>query len=218
MKRKIISLIMAFIVVLSSTACGSNNSDSKSEKKVSEEEIESSNKKPEEASDEIIDSELESLGEIEVEKELFDVNITIPAEFMEGKTQEDLDASASEYGYRAVLNDDGTATYTMTKSQHKALMDDYSKQLNEELQAMVGSEEYPNFTEITSNDNFTNFTVKTTSTELSLEESFSVLAFYMYGGIYGVFNGTTVDNIHVDFVNSDSGEIIESADSSNMEE
>lgn len=218
MKKKIISLVMAFMVVLSSTACGANTSDSKSEKKVSEEEIESSNKKPEEASDEIIDSELESLGEIEVEKELFDVNITIPAEFMEGKTQEDLDASASEYGYRAVLNDDGTATYTMTKSQHKALMDDYSKQLNEELQAMVGSEEYPNFTEITSNDNFTNFTVKTTSTELSLEESFSVLAFYMYGGIYGVFNGTTVDNIHVDFVNSDSGEIIESADSSNMEE
>lgn len=38
----------------------------------------------------------------------------------------------------------------------------------------------------------------------------------MYGGMYNVFNGTTVDNVHVDFVNADTGEIISSSDSKDM--
>ena len=51
-----------------------------------------------------------------------------------------------------------------------------------------------------------------------MNESFSTMAFYMYGGMYNIFNGTEVDNIHVDFVNADSGEIISSSDSKNLEE
>ena len=42
------------------------------------------------------------------------------------------------------------------------------------------------------------------------------MSFYMFGGLYHIFNGTTVDNIHVDYVNADSGEVISSADSSDM--
>ena len=44
----------------------------------------------------------------------------------------------------------------------------------------------------------------------------SIIVFYMYGGMYAIFNGSDVGNIHVDFVNADSGEIINSADSSDM--
>ena len=83
---------------------------------------------------------------------------------------------------------------------------------------MVGSEEYPNITSIETNDDFTEFTVTTTSSELSLEESFSVMAYYVYSGVYGVFSGETPENVHVDFVNADTGEILESADSSEMAE
>ena len=39
----------------------------------------------------------------------------------------------------------------------------------------------------------------------------------MYGGLFNSFNGTPVDNIHVDFINAESGEIIESADSSDLQ-
>ena len=38
----------------------------------------------------------------------------------------------------------------------------------------------------------------------------------LYGGMYNIFNGTPVDNVHVDFINADSGEIINSADSSDI--
>lgn len=83
---------------------------------------------------------------------------------------------------------------------------------------MIGSEDYPNFTDIKVNSNFTEFTVTTKSTELNFKESFSVMEFYVYGGMYNIFTGKKADNIHVDFVNADSGEIISSADSSNMGE
>lgn len=81
---------------------------------------------------------------------------------------------------------------------------------------MIGSDDYPNITDIKANSDFTNFTVTTTSTYLDLAESMSIIVFYMYGGMYAIFNGSDVDNIHVDFVNTDSGEIINSADSSDM--
>lgn len=42
------------------------------------------------------------------------------------------------------------------------------------------------------------------------------MAYYMYGGMYNIFNGTPVENVHVDFVNADSGEIMDSADSSDL--
>ena len=111
------------------------------------------------------------------------------------------------------LNDDGSATYTMTKSQHKQMMDEITDSLTESINEMVGSEDYPNFTKIETNSDFTNFIVTTKSLELDLNESFSVMGFYMFGGIYNIFNGTEVDNIHVEFVNADSGEVISSSDS-----
>lgn len=58
----------------------------------------------------------------------------------------------------------------------------------------------------------------TTSPGLNFAESFSVLAFYMYGGMYNVFNGSTADNIAVDFINEATGQIINSAISRDMGE
>lgn len=212
MKKKLLTLILVGIMSISTIACGdSSNSESANQETV--EDTDEPTEEPD-ASEESEDlSELDSLGDIEVEKELFDVNITLPAEYVGDTTQEELDASAEEYGYKIVLNEDGSATYTMTKSQHKQFLADYKETLNSALQEMVGSEDYPNVTAISANDNFTEFTVTTTSTELDLNESFSVMAFYMYGGIYNIFTGESVDNIHVDFVNADSGEIISSSDS-----
>lgn len=42
------------------------------------------------------------------------------------------------------------------------------------------------------------------------------MGFYMYGGMYTVFNGTTVDNIHVEFINEATGAIINQADSKDL--
>ena len=84
--------------------------------------------------------------------------------------------------YKSItLNDDGSATYVMTKKQHKDMMDEMTNSLNESLNDLIGSKDYPNFTDIKANDNFTEFTITTKSTELDMSESFSAMMFYMYG-------------------------------------
>ena len=161
--------------------------------------------------------ELEAMGDIEVDKGLFNVTITVPKDMMGEITQEELDASVEEKGFKsATLNSDGSATYVMTKSQHETMMDEMRENINESMAEMVGSESTPNITSVVANDNFTSFTVTTKNTSPDFVESMSVLALYMYGGLYAVYNGDNVENIHVDFVNADSGEIISSADSENM--
>lgn len=162
-------------------------------------------------------SDLEAIGDIEVDENLLTVELTIPADYIGDTTQEELDATATEEGFKSItLNEDGSATYLMTKKQHREMMEEMAANINASLSEMVGSENYPNITDITANSDFTEFTVTTTSTELSLSESFSAMAYYMYGGMYNIFNGTPVENVHVDFVNADSGEIMNSADSSDL--
>ena len=152
-----------------------------------------------------------------VEREIFDVKLAIPKDYVEGETQESLDAKAKEAGWKsATLNADGSVTYEMTKKQHKVMMDELAENINTELNNMCGSEDYPNYVSITASDNFTNFKVVSKSSELGITESISVLGFYMFGGMYNVFNGTTVDNIHIDFVNEATGEVFNSADSKDM--
>ena len=213
MKKKCIALLLITTIIIS--GCGSKNSTIEtSEPPVEVDEEPNIEDTASETSAEEDLSELEALGDIEVEKELFDVTLTIPAEYIGETTQEELDAAAEEAGYQITLNEDGSATYVMTKSQHKKLMDDMAASVNQSLDDMLTSGDYPNFTSIETNDDFTEFTVTTKSTELDIAESFSVLGFYMTAGIYHIFSGEEVDNIHVDFINADSGEIIHSADSS----
>lgn len=160
-------------------------------------------------------SDLDSLGDIEVDKNLFDVEITVPADFVGETTQEELDAKAKESDIHSItLNEDGSATYVMSKAQHKKVLEELSASINETLAEMSTSGNFPTITNVSANDDFTNFTVTVSADELGLAESMSVIGLYMYGGLYGIFSGQTPDNIHVDFVNADSGEVISSADSS----
>lgn len=204
MKRKFICILLTLCFTLSLTACG--GSDSAPETSGTTETSET----------EILE-EIEAISEIETEENLFSVEIKVPADFIDASTQEELDSIAKEKGYKSIeLHEDGSATYTMTKSQHKEMMSELAETINSSLSEMINSEDYPNITDITANDDFTKFTVTTTSTELSLVESFSVLAFYTFGGMYNIFNSTPADNIQVEFVNADSGEVINSANSSDM--
>lgn len=204
MKRKFICILLTLCLTLSLTACG--GSDSAPETSGTTETSET----------EILE-EIEAISEIETEENLFSVEIKVPADFIDASTQEELDSIAKEKGYKSIeLHEDGSATYTMTKSQHKEMMSELAETINSSLSEMINSEDYPNITDITANDYFTKFTVTTTSTELSLVESFSVLAFYTFGGMYNIFNSTPTDNIQVEFVNADSGEVINTANSSDM--
>ena len=78
---------------------------------------------------------------------------------------------------------------------------------------MIGSEDYPNITDIKANSDFTSFTITTKNAEPDMAESMSTISLYMMAGVYNTFNGTPVDNVHIDFVNADTGEVISFSDS-----
>lgn len=149
---------------------------------------------------------------LNVEKNIFSVTLTYPASMVdEGTTQDSLNNEVSGIdGIKsATLNEDGSVTYIMTKAYHKQIMDDMAQTIDESMAEMVGSEDYPNFTKVEANEDYTVFTVTTKSKALSLDESLSLLQFYTEGAFYNVVSGNDADSIHVDFVNADTGEIID---------
>ena len=211
MKHRIFTLTLALLLVLSLAGCGS----SEPQTSVTTQAATNSTTSTETTTG---FEDLEAIGELEVDQNLFTVEITVPADFLgEGITQESLDADVAASNYiSAKLNDDGSVTYVMTKAVHDEMMVGVRDNIQQALEEMVGSEEFPSFTKVEANDDFTQFTVETTSTELGLVESFSVLGFYMFGGMYHAFNGTQVDDIAVTFINADSGDTVGEAHSSDM--
>lgn len=218
--KKRVAVLMALIMLMSFFAgCeAKNGQESKTVDVCQEKDMSVGNSKEDIVKEETAD-QLEAIGDIDADKGIFDVTLTIPADFVGEVTQEELDETAEQVGYQsATLNDDGSVTYVMTKAQHKEMLAELRKNIEQSLNEMVKSENYPNITAITANENFTVFTVTTQNDEPDFAESLAVIGFYLYGGTYAVFSGDEVDNIHVDFINESTGEIISSADSKDTKE
>lgn len=206
--NKLIALLLVFALAFSLCACGSSGkTESTSAPAIAD--------AAPPATQESEESAIEDIGKVKVEQKLLNVEITVPADFVGETTQADLDANVSAGKFlSAKLNDDGSVTYKMTKGQHKEVMEGIKESIEEALDEMIASEDY-SFTKIEPNSDFTKFAVTTTSSELNLAESFS---FYMYGGMYNIFNGTEVENIAVDFINEATGQIMNSVNSRDMGE
>ncbi|MDF2870870.1 MAG: hypothetical protein K0R05_2445 [Anaerocolumna sp.] len=223
MKKILLMLLLSTALILS--ACGKNtDSNSNGNATGNSGSTNGTNESTEgqEATSEDKDadsSELESLGDVSVDKGSSEVELTIPATYVDGQTQEDLDLIRETEGYKSItLNDDGSATYVMTKKQHETMMAEMANTINDAMKEMVGSDDYPNITEVKANDTFTEFTVTTKSEELDMSESFTYIMFYMYGGMYNIFNGSESDDITVTYINADTGETISSSNSADLAE
>lgn len=154
--------------------------------------------------------------QIEVEDNLFDVTLTLPADYASDITEEEIAQQVADGKvHTGTLNEDGSVTYTMNKAQHAALLESVAAQLRSTLDDMIGSTDYPNLTAIEANDDFTDFTVYTTTQPgaVGLSDEMSVLIYYTCGKMYGIVSGQEPDNIHVDILNAESGELVSAHDS-----
>lgn len=214
--KKTVRIILAVLLGIHLSACGNSTAaaDPVSSETVNpSSETETAAVSEEETIDDPSWDQLEDLGKIETENGIFYVSITVPASFAGSDvTQEQLDSEAGENYTSAKLNEDGSITYKMTKKQHKAMLNSLTEGIDSSLQEMIGSDDYA-FTEITHNDTFTEFNVHLSTDEVGFAESFMVMAFYMYGGMYGLFSGKEPDKILVNYYGAD-GSLIETADSS----
>lgn len=146
------------------------------------------------------------------------VALTIPSEYVYGATPSDLEKTANELGYESIiLNKDGSATYTLTKEQHQAMLADLATGINEKLAAIPGSDKYDDIASVEANEDFTRYKVSLTGSTAEFNESMSVMLFKMYGTMYNCFNGVTDETIVIEYYNK-NGDLVASYDSTPIEE
>ena len=177
--KRVLRTFLSAVMTLSLTACGtSTGAGSAAEPR----EETAAQETPVSEEDQIVDEgweQLESLGKVETENGLFFVRLTLPKEFVgEEITQEKLDAEAGIGYLSAKLNEDGSVTYKMTKKQHKTMLDEMVKSIDDALNQMVDSSDY-SFAEITHNKDFTSYDVKLDTDEIGFAESFMTFGFFM---------------------------------------
>lgn len=209
--KKLLCLLLSLSLLL--CACGPKAPDPSASK---DDPPQTTNQSDEESKTQDDDLGLASIGDVDVDAGLFNVTITVPADFLdEGVTQENLDEQAKEKGFKSItLNDDGSATYVMTKAQHEEMMDGIRQSIDESLLEMASSEDYPSVVSIDANEDYTEYKITVNAEEVGLQESFLVLSLYVFGGMYHVFNGTEPGNINVQYVNETTGAVIQEANSS----
>lgn len=229
--KRFIAIIVALATVFTLTSCGGGtNSSANTSNTVApdsqqntienttnnEQDTASTPKAEDDSIDDEAWDELNAVGKVQIENGILTTTITMPGDLIGGPvTQESLDAGAGEQYISAKLNDDGSVSYKMTKKQHKTLLDGIYQGVEQSLADMVQGNDY-SFTEIKHNKNYTQFDVTIKGDELTLSDSFATMAFYMYGGFYGIFSGKGTEKVIVNFYNS-KGELIETADSSKTE-
>lgn len=105
----------------------------------------------------------------------------------------------------------------MTEEAHKKLLSELKKRIDESIQEILTDKEtYPSFSSITYNSDVTEFTICVDPGTYETLQSLVTMVFYLNGNIYQIFNAVPEDKIKtiVNFVDKDTGEIIESMDSS----
>jgi len=136
---------------------------------------------------------------LQVDKGLLNVEITLPASFFEGEDIDQVIADAKADGIKeATKNSDGSVTYKMTKSKHKELMSELEEGLVESLEEMKNGSDFPSIKEITYNKSFTEYTliVDKEAYENSFD-AFATMGLGMTGAYYQIFNGEDPDEYQV---------------------
>jgi hypothetical protein len=209
MKTKLLAFFCIFSLLL--TACGSEGKEASTNNNAVSETpsaTESSSEK---------DSEV-----ISADKGIFSVDVTVPASLFEGASEDEILAAAKEAGFEKVnFNEAGSVIYTMDKAKHKEYLEDLKQGVDELITEILNDKEtYPSFSEILYNENLTEFTILCDKNKYGIFDSFVSLAFYIHGNIYQAFNGVDSDSLRtvVLFVDQDTGDIIETADSTKIGE
>lgn len=157
-------------------------------------------------------------AEAVMDQEQGKVRIVIPTVYEDIKTQEEADEIRERNGYEsATLEEDGSLTIVMSRSQYEEMIAQFKESVDKGISEIVHSGSDSIIEKIEYNDDYSVFTVTVSSDELGIIERSAAGELIMYGTLYHIYTGSDTDHISVDFVDSGSGEIIESADSGSLD-
>lgn len=212
MKKKIVSVLLSLCLCCFMTACGGSDDNTSQQSSVSE----SSQAVSVESSENTESEE----SELSAEKNLLSVEVTIPASLLDDSDNAELTEEAKAHGVTDITeNADGSITMKMTKEAHQELLDSIKVSIDESINDLLADDEnYPSFGSITYNDGVTVFDVNVDPATYGGFQSFASISFYVMGNMYQALNAVPETEIKtvVNFVNKDTGEVIESGDSTSM--
>ena len=166
----------------------------------------------------------ETGSQVEVDKGLLNVEITIGADVLEtfDETAEEFKASLEEneeVDFKDVtINEDGSVTFKMSKSDHNKMMDEMLKSIDSSIAEITqNKEDYPNVIDITHDKDLLNWKIKMSSTEKTISESFLCFGLAIQSVFYHGFNGDKQADVVVDYVDED-GNIFDTWSSKSLEE
>lgn len=145
---------------------------------------------------------------------LSDADVTIPSVLI----GEEL--SQAETGIAATDNGDGTVTYSLSGKQRADILDTIATDLEKSIQSILEDDDcYPDITAITTDDDYTRFTISLKDGQMNIYESMLVMSFYTVGNKYQIYNGVSSEQAvtTVVYVNSSDNAIISETDSTSME-
>ncbi|WP_210367741.1 hypothetical protein [Bacillus sp. REN3] len=136
---------------------------------------------------------------MEVDKGLFNVEVTLPASLFEGEDIDKAIEEANTEGVKEVIkNDDGSVTCKMSKSEHKKMMNELETSIQESVEEMKTSGDFVSIKDITHNKSFSEFTLEVDkhAYENSMD-GFAVFGLGISGAYYQLFNGAGKDDYKV---------------------
>lgn len=193
MFKKLASIILAVLLILSFAGCAQTGADSPT------------------GNDNGSTTETTS-AKIETDEKFLSVDITLPASMFEGQdmTNFDADAYANEQGFSAAkVNEDGSISVTMSKAKHKELLEEMANGLDTSFAEFVNGETTPYIKEISHNDDFTAVTMKVDKAAYESAFDFTPLAIGMSVAMYQAFIETEY-HVEISIVDVATGETINS--------
>lgn len=191
--KKFFALLLSLVLLLSLAACGQDASNGDVNKNNGEE---------------------NSTG-VQVDEGLFNVDVTLPAALFDSMTEEDIKKTAEENGYSGcVVHEDGSVTYTMTKTKHKEMLEELKKSMDESIKNLTeGENAVASFMSIDYTDDYSEVNIQVNADEYTQWDNFYALAFYMTGAYYQSFAGVAPDKIDVvvHFIDGDTKEVLSTA-------
>jgi hypothetical protein len=156
-------------------------------------------------------SELEAIGDVEVERGLLSVEVTIPADLA---GEADLDGLVAEMAAEGISiadarrNPDGSVTYKMSRGDHRRLLGSLRDSFKESFEEVP--DDFPSIRSITFNDDLTRF--RMTVDRPAFENSFDGFVVFLplfAAGIYAAFDGRDPEGmrIEIDYVDVATGQV-----------
>lgn len=201
----------AMILAASGLALAACSSDNASETESNEETVGTEEVTTETQETEETDSAEEGDG-VNVDKGLFNVEVTIPSSFFEGEDPEQVAANAeADNVEEATVNDDGSITYKMSKVQHKEMMEELATSIDEAKNDITESGDFPSIQSIETSGNYDNFTVNVDHEAYENSfDGFATITLGVIGSFYQLYNGADSDNyeVTIDIKDAESGEVV----------